>query len=155
MAREVVNTVTCYLIRGDEILLMYRNKKKNDFNKGKYIGVGGHIEVGETPNEAIDREVKEETNFDIISKELKALIIFYFDNVEEYMYLYTCKDCKGEMKDCNEGTLSWVKTTDFDKIPMWEGDKYFIKPVLDNEPYFEMALTYDKNDQLVEVKRIK
>ena len=154
MDLKVINTVTCYLIRGDEFLLLYRNKKKNDFNKGKYIGVGGHIESGETPDIAIDREVKEETNFDIISKELRALIIFYFDEFIEHMYLYTSHDFQGEMKECNEGTLKWVDYHDFDKIPMWEGDKYFIKPLINNEPYFEMSFLY-QGDKLLEVKRLK
>lgn len=153
MNSKVINTVTCYLIRGDEFLLLYRNKKKNDFNKGKYIGVGGHIEEGETPDIAINREVKEETNFDIINKELRALIIFYFDEFEEHMYLYTSKDFKGEMKECDEGTLRWVNVNEFKNIPMWEGDKYFIKPILDNEPYFEMSFLYEK-DKLIEVKRL-
>ena len=154
MNNKVINTVTCYLIRGDEFLLLYRNKKKNDFNKGKYIGVGGHIEEGETPEEAIDREVKEETNLDIISKELRALIIFYFDEFEEHMYLYTSRDYKGEIKECDEGTLRWVNYHEFNNIPMWEGDKYFIKPLLDNEPYFEMSFLYQE-DKLIEVKRLK
>ncbi|MBE6141476.1 MAG: 8-oxo-dGTP diphosphatase [Erysipelotrichaceae bacterium] len=154
MANKIVNTVTCYLIRGDEFLLLYRNKKKNDFNHGKYIGVGSHIEKGETPEMAIDREVKEETNFDIVSKELRALIIFYFDEFIEHMYLYTSKEFKGEMKECNEGTLEWVDYHNFSKIPMWEGDKYFIKPLLNNEPYFEMSFLYEK-DKLIEVKRLK
>ena len=154
MASKVINTVTCYLIRGDEFLLLYRNKKKNDFNKGKYIGVGGHIELGETPSEAINREVKEETNFDIVNKDLRALIIFYFDEFEEHMYLYTCKDFKGEMKECDEGTLRWVNINEFKNIPMWEGDKYFIEPLINNEPYFEMSFLY-KGDKLLEVKRIK
>lgn len=154
MNNKVINTVTCYLIRGDEFLLLYRNKKKNDFNKGKYIGVGGHIEEGEAPSEAIDREVKEETNFDIIDKTLRALIIFYFDEFEEHMYLYTSSSFKGEMKECDEGTLKWVNINDFDKIPMWEGDQYFIDLLKKNEPYFEMSFLYNK-DKLVEVKRLK
>ena len=154
MASKVINTVTCYLIQGDEFLLLYRNKKKNDFNKGKYIGVGGHIEEGETPDIAINREVKEETNLDIVSKELRALIIFYFDEFEEHMYLYTSRDFKGEIIECDEGTLKWVNYHDFSKIPMWEGDKYFIKPLLDNEPYFEMSFLYE-GDKLKEVKRLK
>ena len=154
MDKKIVNTVSIYLIRGDEFLMLYRNKKKVDINKGKYIGVGGHIEEGETPDIAINREVKEETNFDIINKQLRALIIFYFDEFEEHMYLYTSKDFKGEMKECDEGTLCWVNVNEFKNIPMWEGDIYFIKPLLDNEPYFEMAFTYNK-DKLIEVKRIK
>ena len=154
MDKKIINTVSIYLIRGDEFLMLYRNKKKNDFNKGKYIGVGGHIEEGETPDEAINREVKEETNLDIISKELRALIIFYFDEFEEHMYLYTSKDFKGEIKECNEGTLKWINYHNFKDIPMWEGDKFFIKPLLDNEPYFEMSFLY-KKDKLIEVKRLK
>ena len=154
MPSKVINTVTCYLIRGDEFLMLFRNKKKNDFNKGKYIGVGGHIEEGETPDEAINREVKEETNLDIIFKELRALIIFYFDEFEEHMYLYTSCNFKGEIKECDEGTLRWINYHDFKNIPMWEGDKYFIEPLLNNEPYFEMSFLY-KKDKLIEVKRLK
>lgn len=154
MNKKVVKTVTCYLIRGDEFLLLYRNKKKNDFNHGKYIGVGGHIEEGETPDMAIDREVKEETDFDIISKKLRALIIFYFDEFIEHMYLYTSLEFKGKMKECDEGTLEWKKICEFSSLPMWEGDKYFIAPILNNEPYFEMSFLYQK-DKLLEVKRLK
>ena len=154
MPSKVINTVTCYLIRGDEFLMLYRNKKKNDFNKGKYIGVGGHIESGETPDKAIDREVKEEANLDIVSKELRALIIFYFDEFEEHMYLYTSRDFKGEIKECNEGTLRWISYHNFKNIQMWEGDKYFIDPIINNEPYFEMSFLY-KGDKLLEVKRLK
>ena len=154
MPSKIINTVTCYLIQGDEFLMLYRNKKKNDFNKGKYIGVGGHIEEGETPDVAIDREVKEETNLDIIHKELRALIIFYFDEFEEHMYLYTSRDFKGEIEECNEGTLRWINYHNFKDLPMWEGDKYFIDPIINNEPYFEMSFLY-KGDKLIEVKRLK
>lgn len=154
MPSKVISTVSCYLIRGDEFLMLYRNKKKNDFNKGKYIGVGGHIEEGETPDIAIDREVKEETNLDIVSKELRALIIFYFDEFIEHMYLYTSRDFKGTIKECDEGTLKWINYHEFKNIPMWEGDKYFIDPIINNEPYFEMSFLY-KGDKLIEVKRLK
>lgn len=150
-----IDTVSIYLFKEDEILLLFRNKKEIDINKGKYIGVGGHIESGETPDEAIDREVKEETNLDIINKELRALIIFHFEDIEEHMSLYTSSDFKGQIKECNEGTLYWVNKNKLDSIPMWEGDKYFIKPILENAPYFEMEFYYDKDNKLVKVNRLK
>ena len=147
-----IDTVSIYLFKEDKILLLYRNKKENDINHNKYIGVGGHIELGETSDIAIDREVKEETNFDIISKKYVAKINFVFDDFKEHMYLYTSNDFKGEMKECNEGTLEWIPLTKLNEIPMWEGDKYFLNPILKGEPFNEFTMIYE-GDKLISVKK--
>lgn len=149
-----VDTVSIYILKEEEILLLFRNKKEIDINKGKYIGVGGHIEEGETPLEAIVREVKEETNLDIVNPPLRALVHFYFDDFIEHMYLYSSTSFSGEMKECNEGTLYWIKKDNIKNINMWEGDKYFLYPILDNKPYFEIEMTYQK-DKLISYRYIK
>ena len=148
----VYETVTCYLRKGNKILLMYRDKKEVDINKGKWIGVGGHIEDGETPIDAVVREVKEETNYDLIDFSKKAIIIFNFGEEIEIMHLFTCNKFKGRMtSECNEGTLEWKTISKLHKLPMWDGDRLFLPPVLNDAPFFEMVLYY-KGDVLVKHK---
>ena len=148
----VYETVTCYLRRGNKILLLFRDKKKVDINKNKWIGVGGHIEDGETPIEAVVREVKEETNYDLIDFFKKAIIIFNFGKEIEVMHLFVCNKFKGRMNsDCNEGELEWIPISKLDEIPMWEGDRIFLPPVLNDAPFFEMVLYY-KGDVLTKYK---
>lgn len=149
----MIRTVTVYIFKDDEVLLLFRNKKKIDINKGKYIGIGGHIEEGETPIEAAEREVKEETGFEVNNLEYRCLVEFHYDNFEEEMHVFTTKEFSGEMIKCDEGDLSWQKTSELMNIPMWEGDKYFLKPIMDNHPFFKMRLKYI-NDELIEHKML-
>ena len=149
----MIRTVTVYIFKDDEVLLLFRNKKKIDINKGKYIGVGGHIEEGETPIEAAEREVKEETGFEVNNLEYRCHVEFHYDNFEEEMHVFTTKEFSGEMIKCDEGDLSWQKTSELMNIPMWEGDKYFLKPIMDNHPFFKMRLKYI-NDILIEHKML-
>lgn len=148
------DTVSIYLLRGDEILLLYRDKKENDINHNKYIGVGGHIEKGETPDTAITREVKEETNYDLIDKTLRAKITFYFDEFIEHMYLYTSSSFSGTEIECNEGTLRWVKISEMKNLPMWEGDQYFLEYIFNTDSYFEVEEHYE-GDKLISFKKTK
>ena len=148
---DIIKTVTVYLLRCDEILLLYRNKKQNDINKNKFIGVGGHIEEGETPLFAAEREVLEETGLKVNNLKYRALVHFSYDDFKEDMHIYTSTDFIGEMIKCDEGDLSWQNVDDLDDIPMWEGDKYFLKPILKGEGFFELTLRYIK-DELIEHK---
>lgn len=146
-------TVLAYIKNQDSYLMLFRNKKKNDMNQGKYMGVGGHIEEGETPDMALIREIKEETNLDVISYKLKGTLYFKNNDYDEIIYLYIVDSYSGEIKECNEGDLSFIKIKDVYNLPMWEGDKVFL-PLLEKEEYFEMSLIYD-DDDLKEVKRTR
>ena len=147
-------TVMCYLFNKDEMLMIFRNKKEVDINKGKWIGVGGHIEKGETPDMAMSREFFEETNAHLENFKKVAKVTFLFKEDIEIMHVYVSEAYTGEIDyNCNEGTLDWIKISELDNIPMWEGDKYFIKPIINNEPYFEMLLEYE-GDKLLNVKKL-
>ena len=147
-------TVMCYLLKDKEMLMLFRNKKKVDINKGKWIGVGGHIEEGEAPDIAMHREFKEETDVDLINPQLAAKVMFLFKNDVEIMHVYIAEAYTGTINfDCNEGTLGWINFEQLSSIPMWEGDKYFITPILNKEPYFEMLLEYD-GDKLLRVEKL-
>lgn len=148
----MVETTLCYIEKDDCYLMLLRNKKKKDFNKGKWIGVGGHVEAGETIDECLLREVTEETGLTLKSYKLRGVIDFYSDIYEdEIMNLYTANEFEGELFDeCNEGTLKWIPKSEILDLNLWEGDKHFLKKLLDDEDFFKMELRYE-GDKLVQV----
>ena len=98
----------CYLLKDDKILMLYRNKKENDINKGKWIGVGGKIEEGEDPFQSVKRETLEETSLTLNKVDLRGIIIFVYNGKVEYIYVFTSDDFKGTLGDCNEGELKYI-----------------------------------------------
>ena len=145
-------TVLAYIKKDDCYLMLLRNKKKNDMNEGKWLGIGGHLEEDETPDMALVREIKEETNLDVVSFTYRAKLIFKNNDYEEIMYLYTVEDFKGELKECNEGTLEYKKINEIQNLNIWEGDRVFLELIAKDEPYFELTLIYE-NDKLKEAIR--
>ncbi len=143
-------TVLCYIQKGDEYLLLYRNKKENDVNEGKYIGIGGHLENGETKEQALIREIKEETGLTLLHYQYRAKLLFVNDDYQEIMYLYTADKYSGELINCDEGELVWVNKDKMLELPHWEGDQYFLEKMMKNNNYFEMTLIYQK-DKLIKV----
>lgn len=142
-------TTVCYLQKDNKYLMLYRNKKKLDVNKGKWIGVGGKLEEGETPEICIKREIKEETGYTANTCKERGLVVFnYNENPSEFMYLYTCDDFSGEMIECKEGDLKWIAENEVKELNLWEGDKIFIDLIQNNAPYFFLTLNYN-NDELV------
>ena len=142
----IIDTTMIYLKKDDSYLLLYRNKKKNDINAGKWIGVGGRREAGETIDECAIRETKEETGFDIHSLNCCGEVLFIDDNLKIMMYVYEIEDFSGEMIECDEGDLKWIPIKDIYHYPMWEGDKAFLPKVINHEPYFKMTLTYHQGE---------
>ena len=115
-------TTLCYIENDDSYLMMHRVKKEKDINKDKWVGVGGHFEEGESPEECLLREVQEETGLTLTSWKLRGVITFATDVQQtEYMFLYTADGYTGEMTECNEGNLEWVKKSDVYDLPIWEG----------------------------------
>ena len=143
-------TVLCYLERNNQYLMLFRNKKKDDLNGSKWIGVGGHLEKGETKEQALIREIKEETGLDIISFTYRGELLFINDDFEEIMYLYTSSDFKGELKECDEGELHWVKKDKIMDLNLWEGDRAFLPLLINSDKFIKMKLIY-KQSNLVDV----
>lgn len=146
-------TVLAYIKKDDSYLMLLRNKKSNDMNEGKWLGVGGHVEKNETPNQALFREIKEETNLDVIDFTYRGKLTFINDEYSEIMHLYTVEKFSGEIRECDEGTLEFKKIKDIPNLNIWEGDKVFLDLIAKDEPFFELTLIY-KNGELKEVKRI-
>lgn len=146
----MINTTLCYIEKDGNYLMLHRTKKKNDINEGKYIGVGGKFEPDETPEECLLREVKEETGLNLTSYRLRAVVTFLSTEWEtEYMYLFTASEYTGELITCNEGELSWIPKERVMDLNLWEGDKIFLKKLLEDEDFFTLKVSYD-GDRLVE-----
>ncbi len=140
----------CYIERAGSWLMLHRTVKKNDVNKDKWIGVGGHFEADESPEECVLREVKEETGYTLTSYRFRGLVTFVSgDGVTEYMSLFTADGFTGEEVPCDEGVLEWVPVEKVWGLNLWEGDKIFFRLLDEDAPFFSLKLVYDGNGRLV------
>lgn len=146
-------TTLCYIEKDGCYLMLHRISKKNDINKDKWIGVGGHFEQDETPDECLLREVKEETGLTLTSYRFRGIVTFISDKVghAEYMCLYTADGFEGKMIDCDEGTLEWVPKEKIFDLNLWEGDEIFHRLLDSDAPFFSLKLVYE-GDKLVEAR---
>ncbi len=141
-------TTLCYLSKDNCYLMLHRVKKKNDANHEKWIGVGGGMLAGETPEECAIREVWEETGYTMHSPLYRGVVRFYSDIYEdEVMHLFTATKFSGEEIDCDEGVLAWVPVKDVPSLPGWEGDRIFLSLLAKGAPFFHLSLYY-KGDKL-------
>ena len=140
----------CYLERDNKYLMLHRVVKKNDVNKDRWIGVGGHFEQDESPDECLLREVKEETGYTLTSYRFRGIVTFVSgDGVTEYMHLFTADGFEGTPAACDEGVLEWVPVSQIDDLNIWEGDKIFFRLLAQNAPFFSLKLVYDGKGGLV------
>ena len=144
-------TTLCYIERDGCYLMMHRICKENDENQDKWIGVGGHFEEGESPEECLLREVKEETGLTLESFWFRGLVTFVSDLWgTEYMCLYTAKlpeaaaEPEGSVTD--EGILEWVPKPEIAKLNLWEGDKIFLRLLAEDAPFFSLKLRYEGDE---------
>ena len=140
----------CYLEKDEQYLMLHRVVKKNDVNKDKWIGVGGHFEQDESPEECLLREVREETGYTLTSYRFRGIVTFVSgDGVTEYMHLFTADGFEGTPIPCDEGVLEWVPKSRIEDLNIWEGDKIFFRLLTREEPFFSLKLVYDGKGGLV------
>ncbi|MBQ1681209.1 MAG: 8-oxo-dGTP diphosphatase [Agathobacter sp.] len=171
------NTTLCYIEKNGAYLMMLRNKKKVDENAGKWVGVGGKFEEGESPEECVEREVLEETGLHLTDYCFRGLITFVSDEWGcEYMHLFTAdafEDSKHDsseyenyaiieddrshahsltmpVPECEEGELRWIAKEDIMNLNLWEGDRPFLKLLMESDSFFTMRLQYE-GDKLVKI----
>lgn len=139
----MTNTTLCYIERDGQYLMLHRIRKKNDINAGKWIGVGGHFLDGESPDDCLLREVFEETGLRLTSYRCRGIVTFVPDDGEcELMHLYTADGFEGTLTDCDEGVLRWVNKEDVPSLPLWEGDRVFLRLLGTEAPFFSLKLVY-------------
>ena len=146
----MINTTLCYIEKDGCYLMLHRVKKKNDINHDKWIGIGGKFEDKESPEDCLLREVKEETGLTLTQWRYGGIVTFINDNYDtEFMHLFTADAFTGSLIECNEGDLEWVPIEQVLDLPIWEGDKIFLKLLQDRAPFFSLKVVY-AGDTLVQ-----
>lgn len=141
----------CYIEQEGRYLMLHRTVKENDVNRGKWIGVGGHFEADESPEECLLREVEEETGYRLLRWQFRGLVTFLSgDGVTEYMHLFTADKFVGTPSACDEGELAWVEKERVGELELWPGDRIFLQLLAENAPFFSLKLVYDGAGKLLD-----
>lgn len=141
----------CYIQQNGKTLMLYRNKKEKDINKNKWIGLGGKFEPGESPEECLLREIKEEAGVTLTSYRLHGIVTFtMIDEASEpiYMFVYIADGFEGTIGICDEGNLEWIDTSQIDELELWEGDRLLWQWLKNEERFFSAKFVYD-GDNLI------
>ena len=142
-------TTLCYIQRDNCYLMLHRVKKAQDENAGKWIGIGGHMEENEAPEECVLREIKEETGLSPTGLRLRGVITFILpDWGNELTFLYTAETDETALPDCPEGVLKWIPVNETDSLPLWEGDRVFLPLLQTREDCFSLKLVYEPGGKL-------
>lgn len=144
----MINTSLCYIERGEQYLMLHRVKKQNDQNQDKWIGIGGKFEPGESPEDCVLREVREETGLTLTRWRYCGIVTFVLADWTEYMHLFCADGFEGTLRECDEGVLEWIDKSALRALPMWEGDKIFLDLMQAHRPFFSLKLVYDEADVL-------
>jgi len=139
----MLQTTLCYLDIGGKTLMIHRIKKKHDVNHDKWIGVGGKFEHGESPEECMLREFREETGLTLRKWAYRGIVTFVSEDWCEYMHLFTGTEIEGKVRECDEGALEWVEWDHITDLPIWEGDKVFLRLLRERETFFSLKLVYE------------
>lgn len=139
----MLETTLCYYERDGKTLMLHRVKKKNDVNHDKWIGVGGKFEPGESPEACMLREFYEETGLRLTRWAYRGIVTFISEDWRERMHLFTAIAAEGALRECDEGTLEWIETDKLTQLPIWEGDRIFLRLLRERETFFSLKLVYE------------
>lgn len=146
-------TTLCYLEKDEQYLMLHRVKKENDVNKDKWIGLGGHLEAGETPEMCLLREIREETGLTLTHWRFCGEVYFSCPPYpEECMYLFHADGFTGTLLDCDEGELAWLEKSRLKALPAWEGDFIFLELMERHLPPFTLTLKYARDGKLLQAQ---
>ena len=135
-----------YIEKDEKYLMLHRTRKENDTNKDKWIGVGGKFEEGETPEECARRETMEETGLTLHNLFYRGIVTFVSDKYPaEQMHLFSSTEFSGDIRVCDEGELDWIEKEKLLSLPIWEGDKIFLRLMDQDIPFFSLKLRYTGN----------
>ena len=136
----------CYVIdkSQNKTLMIHRVKKENDYHEGKWNGLGGKLELGESPEDCVIREIKEEAGLIIKNPRMHGFITFpNFDKVDDwYVFIFTAEDFKGNLIDSPEGNLKWIPNDELTSLNLWDGDKIFLQWLFQDR-FFSAKFLYE------------
>jgi len=141
--RKIQPATLCYLSRHQKTLMLHRIKKEGDVHKGKWNGLGGKFLPGESPETCVKREVKEESGLTIANPQLRGVITFplFTKNTDWLVFVYTATRFSGKLKESDEGVLQWIPTNKIHALPLWPGDRIFLK-WLNQRRFFSATFRY-------------
>ena len=127
----------CYVRKGGSTLMIHRIKKHNDMHAGKWNGLGGKLEPGETPEECAIREIREESGLVVSNPLLKGFLTFpMFDGSDDwYAFVFLVNQFEGQLIDSPEGVLCWIPDDELLDLNLWAGDRIFL-PWLERAGFF-------------------
>ena len=133
----------CYVKRDGQTLMLHRTKKPNDVHEGKWTGLGGKFEPGETPEACVSREVREECGLEIRQPAFRGVLTFpeFAHGEDWYVFVFVARDFTGELIPCAEGDLGWIPDERLLSINLWEGDRHFLA-VLESGRFFSGLFRY-------------
>ena len=142
-------------VKSGKILLGRR--KKNGFGQGKWLGLGGKVEHGESIEQAMVRECEEEANIKVTDFVKRGVLTFYYTNDPNMeVHYYEIISYTGDPSDSDEMEVSWIdlKTIPYEK--MWPNDRYWL-PMFLKQEYFEGEFWFDEEYDITkhEIKRRK
>ena len=149
----MIRSTLVYLIRGKAWLMLLRNRKDHDVNKGKWIGVGGKMLLDESPEACAIRETFEETGYHCIPVFRGKLHFMYEGEEEEEIFVYTSEEFSGDFHPTDEGTLEWISQDRILQLDLWPGDRLFLTRLLDHIPGpFAYRLEYSNHGELLKAE---
>lgn len=146
---SIVLATLCYVRHNSKTLMIHRVKKHNDIHEGKWNGLGGKIEAGETPEECAIREIREESGLLVKNLSLKGFLTFpqFANHQDWYAFVYVIDAFEGELIDSPEGVLHWINDSDLTNLNLWEGDRVFL-PWLDQPGFFSAKFVYEDGNYI-------
>lgn len=145
----IICATLCYVLHEDKVLMIFKDKKLHSPHYGKYNGLGGKFEPGETPEDCVKREVLEESGLSIINMDFCGMIQFpsFYKGNDWMVFIYTAQDFQGKIQDSPEGSLVWVNKDRITDLPLWEGDSIFL-PWIFEDRFFSAKFNYDNGHYL-------
>ena len=134
----------CYVRHEGRTLMLHRVKKAGDMHAGKWNGLGGKFEGGESTEECARREILEESGLEVGLLELKGFLSFpgFQGDDDWYAFVFLAYEPRGELlADPAEGHLAWIADTELTQLPLWAGDHIFL-PWLDRPGFFSGCFVY-------------
>jgi 8-oxo-dGTP diphosphatase len=138
----------CYLKHDGHTLMIHRIKRANDIHAGKWNGLGGKLEPGESPEESIIREVREESGLEMVNPHLRGLLMFpAFKGLDWYVFVFTATEFSGELHENEEGFLQWIPDAELETLPLWPSDHIFFQWMREDR-FFSAKFVYEGEEML-------
>ena len=139
-----------YLVdtKDNKVLLI---KKKRNRLIGKWLGLGGKIEPGESVIESAKREFLAESGLTILDPAFRGTLHWINEKEVGILYIFVATKYSGTLsKDCDEGELQWYDIQELDTIKdLADHQEKFLKEILTDDTYFYAGSSLYQNGKRI------